>query len=118
MSATPYTLIIRDMGRPPGGNELKSLHYRAYAKIRDEWQMRLMVEQVPQIPTPCGLTMTVYSSGKMDLDNVAACAKIPLDCLQRLGKLAEDNSDHITRLTVLHEQSSRKTAGIRLEFQP
>lgn len=109
-------LEIRDMGRPPGGNELKALHYRDYKKVRDEWQMRLMVERVPEIPTPCTLTMTVFSSNKMDLDNVAACAKVPLDCLQRLGKLKDDSSDHITELVVRHEKCKRKDAGVRLEF--
>ena len=109
---------IRDMGRPPGTNELKGMHHRAYTKLRNEWEMRLMVEQVPKIPTPCTLTVTVFSSGKMDLDNCSACAKIPLDCLQRLGLLEEDNTDHITRLTTLHQKSTRAEAGIRLDFYP
>ena len=111
------TIEIRDMGRPPGGNELKALHFRKYKTIRDNWEIRLMVERVPVIETPCTLTVTVLCAGKVDLDNMAGCAKIPLDCLQRLGKLAEDNTDHITELRVKHEKCKRKDAGIRLEFE-
>ena len=112
-----YIIEVRDMGRPPGGNELKSLHYREYKSIRDAWQLALRDCNVV-VKTPCELTVTVYSSGKMDLDNAAGCAKIPLDCLQRLGILEEDNTDHITKLTVLHEKCRRKEAGIKLEFLP
>ena len=113
-----WTISIRDIGRPPGLNEIKGMHFTAYKKVRDKWQMRI-ASGIPRsliIPTPCRLTMTVFTALPMDWDNACACAKIPLDALQRLGVLAEDNPEHITNFLPLQERCPRKHAGIQLEF--
>ncbi len=109
---------IRDIGRPPGANERKGMNRFVYKKLREGWEMRLIVERLPEIPTPCHLVFTVFSANAMDWDNVCSCAKVPLDALQRIDKLAQDNPKHILSFTPRQERCTRKTAGVRLEFTP
>jgi len=112
------TLEVRDMGRPPGLNELKTMHYRSYAQVRYSWEMRLLGLGVAHIPTPCELEFTVLSANAMDWDNACSCCKVPLDALQRIGRLENDSPSHIVRFTARQERCSRKSAGIRLTFTP
>lgn len=105
--------------RPPGLNKLKRMHHRTYTKQRERWQMLLRSKYGAHvdIPQPCTLTLTVYTSLLADWDNMAAVAKIPLDVMQRMGWLEDDGPKVIKAFDVRQEKCPRVDVGFRLEFE-
>lgn len=117
----PIVIEVRDMGRPPGMNEMNTMHWAKLARIKKRWLMRIMSAvgtRPSEIPTPCEGQLTVYSANKLDNANAASCEKAPVDALVNLGALEDDSPDHITWRPVIQERCARKDAGIRLEFFP
>lgn len=123
--------------RPPNMNEIKSMHFREYKKCRDRWKMLLRAKYGPhvEIPHPCVVRLTVFTSLDMDWENATAVMKVPMDVIQDviqpaangkkikraavlgLGWLRDDGPSVVKYLVGVHqERVSRKDVGFRLEF--
>ena len=123
--------------RPPNLNEIKNMHFREYKRVRDRWKMLLRSKYGAhvEIPHPCRVKLTVYTSLPMDQENAAVVMKIPMDVIQDviqpaangkkvkrpavlgLGWLRGDGPDVVTGLEVEQEKCPRKDVGFRLEFE-
>ena len=100
--------------KAPSLNQLKNMHRHAYKDTRDDWQW--MVEAaLPRIDLPLTPCSVVYerryarAQHQMDIDNLYASAKIPLDALQRAGVLEDDAPDLVTSLTAMQSEVKTET---------
>ena len=84
---------------PPGlngKNGLIRLHWAARKKLQNRWNEYIFAK-VAHLKRKCPapplkLTYTrLYASVPMDLDNLAASVKIPLDALRKSGIIPEDD---------------------------
>lgn len=123
--------------RPPNLNETKGMHFAEYKRVRDRWKMLLRAKYGPhvEIPHPCAIKLTVFTSLDMDWENATSVMKIPMDVIQDviqpaangkkikraavlgLGWLRNDNPKVVKRLDGVEQViCPRKDVGFRLEF--
>lgn len=133
------SVVIEYRGeRPPNMNEIKAMHHREYTRARDRWKLLLRSKYGPhvEIPEPCTVKLTVYTSMDMDWENATAVMKIPMDVIQGviqpaangkkvkrpavlgLGWLRDDGPKVVKRLTGVEQvRCPRADVGFRLEFE-
>ena len=68
-------------------------------------------------PVRWTLTATLYVWAKMDLDNLVARLKFPLDCLVRTGVLVDDNEKWLD-LQMPKQVIDRKNQRVEIELTP
>ena len=107
--------------RPPslnGSKGIKRMHHHTYTKLRKRWELMLRSKYPAlKIKTPARLTFTVYTSILMDWENACVIMKVPMDALQNIGALEEDNPKHIVAFRLRQEKVPRKEIGFRMEFE-
>jgi len=102
----------------PGMNQIRAMHFHAYRRLRDVWQRTIwaLVGRQKRLMGKVNVSIHVEHSRLYDPDNLVGCAKIPLDCLVRLGIIPTDTPEHLT-LSVTQEKSKEKQTTITLEGQ-
>jgi len=82
-----------------GDKGLMRMHFQAYKKVRDKWQVLIMEETRKRITEPVRVQIIrYYASQPLDLDNLYAACKVPLDALRKTKVIIEDNPDIIVDL--------------------
>lgn len=100
----------------PGINQIRDMHFRVYKRTRDTWK-RTMFALIGRQKRPVGkvrIEVHVEHSRLYDPDNLAGCAKIPLDCLVQLGVIPNDKEENLT-LSVTQSKSKEKQTTISIE---
>ena len=85
----------------PGLNALRGMHYHTYRKLRDVWQA-LVRASAGRSRFKGRVRIAIerrYARNPLDLDNLYASAKIPLDALQRAGIIPNDNPEILVSLS-------------------
>lgn len=87
-----------------GSKGLMRMHFHAYRKVRDQWGslFRLKANHFPRGTFPvkeCEVKIVrYYCPHPLDLDNLYASCKIPLDAMRHAGILVEDDPGVVTAL--------------------
>lgn len=92
-----------------GSKGLMRMHWAAYRKVRDLWTTSIITVRyqpfadapmMPQYPVEeCEVEITrYYATQPLDLDNLYAAAKVPLDAMRKAGVLVEDDPSVVTSL--------------------
>jgi len=68
----------------------------AYMKEKIEKDMLLFINKLPVYKNPITITFTwVEKNKRRDLDNICFGKKFILDCLQKAGKINNDNQEYV-----------------------
>ena len=99
-------LLAPGLNGPKG---LMRMHFRAYGQVKITWVQWMQVQKFRLVrnrglyPLP-QCTVHIHREfcrgGPMDLDNLYATAKVPLDAMRSAGLIPEDNPDVVTGLLV------------------
>jgi Holliday junction resolvase RusA-like endonuclease len=86
-----------------GSKGLMRMHHRTYSKVRDAWtwdaKAAVSTCDAPLPVPPCRVEIVRhYASHPLDLDNLYAACKVPLDALRKAGVLRDDDPDCVTDL--------------------
>lgn len=82
-----------------GSKGLMRMNWRAYRKVCESWLWRVRACGVPAEVYPAGVQIVrYYCRLPLDLDNLYAAAKVPLDVLCKSGWLRDDDPDALTWL--------------------
>lgn len=69
----------------PSNNEIKSMHFHAYKKLRNSWRANVVTALGGKLPTApiirSALEIERYCAGSLDWDNAYGGLKPLLDCL-------------------------------------
>jgi hypothetical protein len=94
-----------------GKGGLIRMHFQEYRRVRDTWKLEILHSALrPQRPLDrfsCTITR-FYCPHPLDLDNLYAAAKIPLDALRHSGLIVEDNTEALISLTCNQERVATK----------
>ena len=106
MSDRSLTIDIDEIA--PGLNSrngLMRMHYHAYTALRNKWQVlvRSQVGVPALVADRVHVTITRRTRRKMDVDNLYASAKIPLDAIRKVGLIRDDDPDTVVSLTMRQE---------------
>ena len=106
MSDRSLTIDIDEIA--PGLNSrngLMRMHHRAYTALRNKWQVlvRSQVGVPALVADRVHVTITRRTRRKMDVDNLYASAKIPLDAIRKVGLIRDDDPDTVVSLTMRQE---------------
>ncbi len=109
----------------PGLNKMLRMHYLDRGRIRDRWTTELLDQRNggPIRLKRCSvLIRRYYARNPLDLDNLYAASKIPLDALMRAGIIHDDSLEVVMDLTVHqfkvdHVKDERTEIDI-LELEP
>lgn len=91
-----------------GSKGLIRMHYHAYRKLRDSWTMELMSQRRAPLRLH-GVHVRInrfYAKQPLDLDNLYASCKIPLDALRHSLVLRDDDPEAVLTLSVKQEKVS------------
>lgn len=105
----------------PSLNTLLRTHYRDRGRDRDKWTALLRhVAGRRRSAPPCAVAIVRrYASRPLDLDNLYAAAKVPLDALVRAGILPDDDPTCVASLTCTQEKvPTRLEQGTTITLRP
>jgi Holliday junction resolvase RusA-like endonuclease len=97
-----------------GSGGLIRMHHQAYKRLRDQWSLEILAEALRHHRGrgklerfSCQITR-FYCPHPLDLDNLYAAAKVPLDALRHAGLIVEDNPEALVSLTCNQERVATK----------
>lgn len=121
--------MIIEIDKPtPSNNIWQRMHYRG-RKIETQAFCLLILEQLKgrklKPIEKCIITVTRYSSGKLDWDNFYGGLKPVLDCLVKctttnphgLGVILDDNPDVVIELKGKQETAPQKKGKTKIEIE-
>ena len=94
-------------------------HWRTEKRKKDAYFMRCMVAlpKRPRVPfARASMRVTAYTHQEMDVDNLNARMKWPLDWLVRAGFIVDDSPKNLDWLT-MEQQVDRKNQRIEVELE-
>lgn len=116
-----YVLEFKIDDIPESPNKLLGRHWTIRKRHADKWH-RLVWSKVWFVKPPVPLekakvTLTRYSTGKLDADNLRSSFKAVVDGLVKWGVIVDDNMDVIGEPIVKQEPTSRgkKCITVRVE---
>lgn len=103
------TLKIPELAPSLNGSKgLMRMHYQQYRRVRETWSTLALsaLRSHPEwryLRRPVAARVSVeierrYASHPLDLDNLYAASKVPLDALRRSGIIRDDDPDTVTAL--------------------
>ena len=88
-----------------GSRGLMRMHWASYKKIRDRWTYLVKAEANGHRFKQAEVRIRrYYSRQPLDLDNLYAASKIPLDALRHARVLPDDDPQCVTALRVTQEK--------------
>lgn len=94
---------------PPTLNELLRMHWSDVQDQKDTWAALVGVKVDSTVRTPVRITYVRQSSGRMDLDNLYASLKVPLDGLVHAGILPDDDPESVSSIRAKQRQGDPRT---------
>lgn len=104
-----------------GSKGLMRMHWAAYGKVRDRWALmvKISLSECAWGVRRAGLRLPVrkcevsierhYSNLPLDLDNLYAASKIPLDSLRKAGVVVDDDPSVVTALNCTQHKVSKRS---------
>ena len=94
-----------------GSNGLIRMHYHRYAQIKETWIWSIKEEsRNRKAPIPCRIELLrMYAVLPLDLDNLYASCKIPLDALRSARVIPEDDPSCVAGLYCRQEKVAKKS---------
>lgn len=94
------SLIVYELAPSLNGDRgLMRLHWTDYITLRERWIWLVREKGVPQRIYPASVQIVrFYARNPLDLDNLYAAAKVPLDALCETGWLRDDDPDSLVSL--------------------
>ena len=111
MSAALTISIPRLAPSLNGGKGLMRMHHAAYRRVREAWVYEVLaaLSDTRRAPVPCAVTITRrYAVHPLDLDNLYAAAKVPLDALRHAGVIPDDDPACVASLACVQEKVAKK----------
>lgn len=91
-------------GNQISNNQMKSLHWRTLKKKIDPVKLEMFaLVRNARLPKMDSMYLTVRYNSRLDVDNVAATAKIFVDQLVRCKVIPNDNKKHWPLITIMHD---------------
>lgn len=97
------TIIIQEL--IPGRNTREN--YWAYKKRRDRYEIEIMSQCRLRFKSKVTMSLTRYSSGTMDFDNLVSCGKPVIDAIKRAGIIVDDKMTIIGQPAYSQEKIAR-----------
>jgi Holliday junction resolvase RusA-like endonuclease len=96
-----------------GSKGLMRMHWATYKKVREKWTLLLRAQanlhrSVNKIEQCEVVIFRHFASQPLDLDNLYAASKIPLDALRHSGVLAEDDPSVVRSLECIQFKVSKR----------
>lgn len=106
----------------PSNNVIKGMHFHAYRKLRQQWQMMTLVQLGRRPSQPIQQAFLVVErqcAGTLDWDNAYGGLKPLLDCLvapsvrnpDGLGLIADDSPKHMPYPPYVGQSTAKRGAG-------
>ena len=104
-----------------GTGGLMRMHHREYARVRDAWTVLVRgAARLEKAAAPCRVEIVRRYPGRpLDLDNLYAAAKVPLDALRRAGVIPDDDPETVVSLSCTQRKAARRSeAGTTIRLTP
>lgn len=97
-----------------GPKGLMRMDHRSYRRVREAWLAAVLAATGHRGDlSPCAVTVVRhYCPHPLDLDNLYASAKVPLDALRHAGLLADDDPSCVVSLS-MHQQRVATKKDVR-----
>lgn len=108
MPKSPLNFKIKELA--PGLNEMLRQHFRERGRMRDRWTQEILAQRggaPPRLQKASVLIRRYYARNPLELDNLYASAKIPLDALVHAGILLDDNLKVLIDLTMMQDKVAK-----------
>lgn len=116
-----YTLEFKIAETPDSPNRLLGAHWTKRAGYAKKWERivwKHVWQQLPQKPlNRAKVTLTRFSTKKMDADNARSSFKPVMDALVKLGVLADDSPSVVGEPQVLQEKAPLRQKGIVVRIE-
>lgn len=84
-----------------GDKGLIRMHFAAYKKVKDSWTWAIKAATKDKAPSLCRIDVErYYAVHPMDLDNLYATLKIPLDALRAAGVIINDDPNCVLDVSI------------------
>jgi len=101
----------------PTMNQLLKMHWSDVQEQKDIWTALITAKTKETVETPARLTYVRFSTGEMDIDNLYASLKVPIDAAVHAGVLPDDDPNCISSITAKQRAATESKTVLTFESE-